>query len=67
MSTNRVEELRLELGISKAELARRASLNATTVGEITLGVTRGRPSQIARLAVALGVDPAELMPEQIGG
>lgn len=57
---NAVERLRVEQGLSKAELARLAGLNATTVSEITLGYSRGRPSQIVRLASALGVEPEVL-------
>ena len=53
------------LGWSKAELARRCvpPMNQATVGQIESGYINPRPSQLEKLAAALGWtgEPAELM------
>ena len=48
-------------GWSKAELARRAELNASTVGGIENGRIRPYPGQLEKLADALGVSVSELV------
>ena len=50
-----LQRRREERGWSKAELARRAELNATTVGSIESGRFRPYPGQLSKLAKALGV------------
>ena len=50
---------RTRRGWSRAELARRANLNAATVGLIEAGRFRPYPVQLAKLARALGVPEAE--------
>lgn len=52
-------------GWSKAELGRRASMNDSTVGQIENGVLLGYPSQVRKLATALGwgSDPKALLEE----
>ena len=55
-----VTTLRLRKGWSKAELARRAGLNASTVGVIESGRLIPYAGQVAKLAAALGVPPQEL-------
>ena len=45
---------------SKAELARRAGLNASTVGWIESGRFRPYPGQLEKLAHALGVPSTDL-------
>lgn len=52
-----LEYLRRMRGWSKAELARRAGLNASDVSRITSGRLAPYPSQLLRLASALGQDP----------
>ena len=52
--------LREERGWSRAELARRAEMNATTVGQIEAGRLTAYPVQIQKLATALGVAREEL-------
>lgn len=53
--------LRESKGWSKAELARRADLNASTVGQIEAGRLRPYPGQVAKLARALGVPEDQLL------
>jgi transcriptional regulator with XRE-family HTH domain len=50
---------RMRRGWSQAELARRANLNAATVGQIEAGRFQPYPTQLAKLARALGVPEAE--------
>jgi transcriptional regulator with XRE-family HTH domain len=50
---------RVQRGWSRAELARRANLNAATVGLIEAGRFRPYPVQLAKLARALGIPEAE--------
>ena len=50
--------------LSKRELAERAGLDRSTVGRIEDGVTEVHPRTIRKLAEALSVDPASLVPEE---
>jgi transcriptional regulator with XRE-family HTH domain len=50
--------------LSKRELAEKAGLDRTTVGRIEDGVTEVYPRTIRKLAEALSVDPASLVPEE---
>jgi transcriptional regulator with XRE-family HTH domain len=51
----RLQELRESRGWTKAELARRARLNPSTVGAIEGGRLQPYPRQLIKLAKALGV------------
>ncbi len=55
----KISAIRETRGWSRAELARRANLNATTVGLIEAGRLRPYPGQLAKLAIALGVGESE--------
>ena len=50
--------------LSKSELAEQAGLDRSTVGRIEDGVTEVYPRTIRKLAEALSVDPASLVPEE---
>jgi len=50
--------------LSKRELADRAGLDRNTVGRIEASVTEVYPRTIRRIAEALSVDPASLVPEE---
>ena len=51
--------------LSKGELAERAELDRNTVGRIEItGVTEVHPRTIRKMAEALSVDPASLVPEE---
>ena len=50
--------------LSKRELADRASLDRSTIGRIEDGVTEVYPRTIRKIAEALSVDPASLVPEE---
>jgi transcriptional regulator with XRE-family HTH domain len=49
--------------LSKRELAERAGLDRNTIGRIEDGVTEVYPRTIRKIAEALSVDPASLVPE----
>lgn len=53
--TTSLRTLRESKNWSRAELARRAGLNAATVGQIEAGRLRPYPSQTLKLATALGL------------
>ena len=55
----RLSEERVLRGWSRAELARRAGINASTVGLIESGRLRPYPSQLVKLAIALGIPEPE--------
>jgi transcriptional regulator with XRE-family HTH domain len=52
---NALKRRRLLLGWSQSELARQAALNSATVCQIEAGRLKPYPSQLAKLARALGV------------
>ena len=54
----RLTDERTRRGWSRAELARRADMNATTVGLVEAGRFIPYPSQLAKLARALGLPEA---------
>lgn len=67
MKPVQLENVRKASGISRAELARRAKMQPTTVKWIEEGRLIPYPSQIEKIARSLGVDdPASLL-EQIEG
>ena len=60
-----IQRRREELGWSRAELARRAVIHPSTVSQIENGRLRPYPSQLEKLAHALGVsDPKSLAEPQ---
>ena len=62
----RVRELRLGQGLSQEDLADRAGLHRTAVSFIERAQRSATLETVARLASALGVEPAELMPKLRG-
>ena len=50
--------------LSKRELAERAGLDRSTIGRIEDRVTEVYPRTIRKIAEALSVDPASLVPKQ---
>ena len=56
----RLRERRLERGMTQAELAAAAGMNAATVSHIENGKTEAQPRSVKRLAVALGCRPSDL-------
>lgn len=58
MKVTKLETLRREQGISKAELARRAEVQPNLVTWVEQGRFVPYPSQLEKLADALGVDDA---------
>lgn len=63
---NRVEGLRKAKGWSQAELARRAEMHPSTISQIERGLQTAYPSQIEKLARALGVSAAEIEADVTG-
>lgn len=61
---NNVRRLRRRLGWSIAELSRRTGMNPTTIGQAEAGRFIPYPSQVGKLAEALGVKPDQLGIEQ---
>lgn len=59
--------MRKKLGLSRAELARRTKMQQNVIAWIETGRFIPYPSQIEKLAAALGVDDADLLLEQIEG
>ena len=59
---DRIEERRAELGLTKAELARRAEVPQTTLSSIVARGSRSSP-HLVRLARALETTPAYLLGE----
>ena len=57
---SRLIEARIRRGWSKAELARRSGLNATTIGQIEAGRFKPYPSQLRKLANVFGWSAEEL-------
>lgn len=62
-----MQDLRVQRGFSRAEISRRARMSASDVGKIEAGRLKPYPSQLARIARALGFDgdPAELMSQGV--
>lgn len=59
---NRIRELREVIGLSQAELARRAHVEPSTINKLELGRRGLDQDWMRRLAPILGVTPAELLP-----
>ncbi len=63
MTRTLMEAARRRLGITKAQLARDAGMNATTVMLISSGRLRPYPGQQERLELALGIEAGRLLEE----
>jgi transcriptional regulator with XRE-family HTH domain len=61
VDVTKVKRLREEKVLSQRELARMAGLTQMTVWRIENGYRDARPGTIRKLAVALGVEPKELV------
>ncbi len=59
----KVRAIRERAFLSKRELAERAGLDRSTIGRIEDGITEVYPRTIRKIAEALSVDPASLVPE----
>jgi HTH-type transcriptional regulator, competence development regulator len=60
----RLRYLRTRRVLTLRELAERAGMTRwQTIADIEAGRTRPRPSTLRKIAAALGVDPADLLPE----
>jgi transcriptional regulator with XRE-family HTH domain len=62
-----VQERRTELGLSRPELARRASLSYPYVAELETGRKQGSPSALHAMASALDLTTPELLARAEGG
>jgi transcriptional regulator with XRE-family HTH domain len=58
----RMREVRLKVGVSQEKLAELAGLHRTYVSTVERGLKNISIVNIARLAAALNVEPADLMP-----
>lgn len=61
---NRIRELREEMGISQAELARRINVTAPALQKVEVGSRSLDQKWMRRIAPVLGVTPADLLPEE---
>lgn len=61
-----ITKLRQERGWSRAELARQARLNSSTVGQIESGRLKPYKSQLEKLATAFGVPVEQIKTEADG-
>lgn len=60
-----ITQYRKTLGWSQSELARRSGLHSTTISQIERGRLLPYPSQIKKLAKALGVYPIDLQQQDV--
>ncbi|HEV3414982.1 MAG TPA: helix-turn-helix transcriptional regulator [Puia sp.] len=58
-----MKDIREQKGISLRDLALEADLSANTISEIELGKRDPRMTTVVKLASALGIDPADLLPK----
>jgi transcriptional regulator with XRE-family HTH domain len=58
-----LKDIREQKGISLRDLALEADLSANTISEIELGKRDPRMTTVVKLASALGIDPADLLPK----
>ena len=61
MHLPRLAEWRRRRALALRDLATKSGVGVSTINRIELGHQAARPSTVRKLAVALGVDPAELM------
>lgn len=59
---NRIRELREAQGLSQAELARRINVTAPALQKVEVGARKLDQQWMRRIALALDVAPAELLP-----
>jgi transcriptional regulator with XRE-family HTH domain len=64
VDVTKMKELREEKVLSQRELASMAGLTQMTVWRIENGYRDARPGTIRKLAVALGVEPKELVKKE---
>lgn len=57
----RIRDQRLRLGLSQDEVAHLAGMNVSNYGKIERGIGNPVLHTVVRLAVVLGIDPAELV------
>ena len=58
---SRLREVRERLFITQAELADQSGVAESNISRIETGVQQPRPSTVKRLAMALGIEPSELV------
>ncbi len=63
----RLRELRRQRVLSMRELEERSGVSYNTIWRLETGKTGAQPRTIRKIAVALGVDPAELVKEERNG
>lgn len=61
---NRLEHWRRTRGLSRRELAERAGTHASTIQKLELGERRLSLEWMQKLARSLGIDPADLLPDE---
>lgn len=59
----RLKNVRQRKALTQQELAERAGVNRVTIARLETGVDQPLPGTVRKLAVALGVEPEELMDE----
>ena len=55
-----VRKLRLSLGMTQSDLADRAEIRPALISDIERGETNATLDSVVRIAMALGIEPAEL-------
>jgi len=60
MDGEKVEEMRVERGLSRQEFAREAGIAASTVAKVERGEAAVRLKTVRGIGAALGVDPKSL-------
>jgi transcriptional regulator with XRE-family HTH domain len=55
-----VRKLRLSLGMTQSDLADRAEIRQALISDIERGETNATLDSVVRIAMALGIEPAEL-------
>ena len=58
---NKLRELRVEKGMSRAELAEASGIRQSMIGNVENGFTKLGPRRLVQIAPALGVDVSELV------
>ena len=67
LDSDRLRQLRLQRGLSQSELAGKAGLSLATMARLERQPGRRcRSRTLRRLALALGEDPAALLPRAVG-
>lgn len=66
-STLALRRLRVAKGLSKVKLAELTGISTTHMTQIELGQRSASPEALARLALALGCEPEDLMSEELIG